>query len=116
MNVENRVGKVEEAIGIMKDLLINHSERLEGYFNALNRERRERNDAFDRERQERNDAFDRERQEREESRRDFEFKLNALIDSQIRTEAELIEVKESIIKLQQASESQLQRIENIESK
>lgn len=46
MSLESRVGKIEEAIGIMKDLLVSHDERLEDYFNALNRERQERLDVF----------------------------------------------------------------------
>ena len=45
----------EEAVLIMKDLLISHEERLENYFDALN-----------------------------ESRQDFDFKMNALINAQIR--------------------------------
>ncbi len=80
MSLEQRVDKVEEAISIMKTLLVSHDERLENYLKALN-----------------------------QTREDFEFKLNALIDSQIRTEAELIELKE-------ASQSQLNRIENLENK
>ncbi len=93
MSLESRVGKIEDVISIMKDLLVSHDERLEDYFNALNRER----------------------QEREESRKDFDFKLNALIDSQIKTEAEIIEIKESIIELRQISGSALERIERLES-
>ncbi len=93
MSVESRIGKIEDVISIMKDLLVSHDGRLEDYFNALNRER----------------------QEREESRKDFDFKLNALIDSQIKTEAEIIEIKESIIELKQISSSALNRIERLES-
>jgi septal ring factor EnvC (AmiA/AmiB activator) len=104
MSLDSRVGKIEEAMSIMKDLLVSHDERLENYFNALNRER-----------QERLDGLNQERQEREESRRDFDFKLNALIDSQIKTEAEIIEIKESIIELRQISGSALERIERLES-
>ena len=104
MSLESRIGKIEDVLGIMKDLLVSHDERLEGYFNALNHER-----------QERLDALNQERQEREESRKDFEFKLNALIDSQIKTEAELIEIKESIIELRRISGSALERIERLES-
>ena len=104
MSLDSRVGKIEEAISIMKDLLVRHDERLENYFNALNRER-----------QERLDGLNQERQEREESRRDFDYKLNALIDSQIKTEAEIIEIKESIIELRQISGSALERIERLES-
>ncbi|HXH70508.1 MAG TPA: hypothetical protein VNI60_09280 [Pyrinomonadaceae bacterium] len=93
MSLESRVGKIEDVISLMKDLLVSHDERLEDYFNALNRER----------------------QERDESRKDFDFKLNALIDSQIKTEAEIIEIKESIIELRQISGSALERIERLES-
>lgn len=77
---EERIGRVEEAIVILKDLVVNHDERLDDYFRALR-----------------------------ESREDFEFKMNALIDSQIRTEAELIE-------LRRISESHSRRIENLENK
>ena len=66
MSLENRVDKIEEAILIMKDLPVSHNDRLDDYYKAL-----------------------------EESRKDFEFKLNALIDSQIRSESELIELKEA---------------------
>jgi len=94
MNVEERVGRVEEAILIMKDLLVSHNERLDDYFTALNRER----------------------VEREESRRDFDFKMNALISSQMLNETEIREVKNSIDGLKEASKSQLGRIENLENK
>jgi len=94
MNVEERVGRVEEAILIMKDLLVSHNERLDDYFTALNRER----------------------VEREESRRDFDFKMNALIGSQMLNETEIREVKDSINGLKEASKSQLGRIENLENK
>lgn len=39
MNLENRISVVEEAIIIMKDLLVSHDDRLESYFNALTSER-----------------------------------------------------------------------------
>ncbi len=97
MSLESRVGKIEEAISIMKDLLVSHDERLEGYFNALNRER-----------QERLDAFNQERQEREESRKDFEFKLNALVDAQINNQDQIRE-------LRKASNSILKRVEKLEN-
>lgn len=80
MSLEERMGHVEDAILAMKDLLVSHDDRLEGYFNALER-----------------------------SREDFEFKVNALVDSQVKTEAEVIELKE-------ASRSQLTRIEKLENK
>lgn len=87
MGLEERVDRVEEAILIMKDLLVSHNERLESYFFALENERHAR----------------------EESRIDFDFKLNALIDAQIRNEAEIAELKD-------ASKSQLGRIEKLENK
>lgn len=87
MNVEERVKLVEEAILILKDLNINHSERLDNYFRAL-----------------------------KESREDFDFKMNALINSQILNETEIREVKDSIAGLKEASKSQLERIENLENK
>ena len=80
MGDEERIKRVEEAIVIMKDLLVSHNERLEDYFRALH-----------------------------ESREDFNFKLNALIDAQIKNEVGIRELKE-------ASQSQLQRIENLENK
>jgi uncharacterized protein with FMN-binding domain len=49
-----------------------------------------------------------ERQEREESRRDFDFKLKALIDAQIRNQDEISELKE-------VSKSILKRVENLEN-
>jgi hypothetical protein len=86
MSLENRVSVVEEAILIMKDLLVSHDERLENYFNALNVERNER----------------------EESRKDFDFKLNALIDAQIRNQDEISELKE-------VSKLILKRVERLEN-
>lgn len=80
MSVEDRVKRVEEAILLLKDLNINHSERLDDYFRALR-----------------------------ESREDFDFKMNALINAQIQNEAEISQLKE-------ASQSQLKRIENLENK
>ena len=94
MSVEKRLETVEDAILIMKDLLVSHNERLENYFFALEKAR----------------------QEREASNKDFNFKLNALIDAQIRNETEIDKVKESIEKLSEASHSQLHRIEKLENK
>ncbi|MCY7346964.1 MAG: hypothetical protein LH614_12185 [Pyrinomonadaceae bacterium] len=79
MSLENRMSVVEEAILIMKDLLVSHDERLEKYFYALN-----------------------------ESRQDFDFKMNALIDAQIRNQDEIGELKE-------ASKSTLKRVEKLEN-
>ena len=86
MSDEERIKHVEEAIVIMKDLLVRHEGRLDGI-----------------------------QTEQKEDRDNFNFKLNALIDSQIRTEAELIEIKESIKELRNASQTQLQRIERLEN-
>jgi len=80
MSLEERVGRIEDVILVMRDLLVSHDDRLESYFGALER-----------------------------SREEFEFKVNALVDSQIKTEAEVIALKE-------ASRSQLTRIENLENK
>ena len=87
MSLEKGMDKVEEAVLIMKDLLVSHDERLEDYFKVL-----------------------------QESREDFNFKLNALIDAQMRNETGIDKVKESIEKLSEASQSQLQRIENLENR
>ena len=87
MSLEKGMDKVEEAVLIMKDLLVSHDERLENYFKVL-----------------------------QESREDFNFKLNALIDAQMRNETGIDKVKESIEKLSEASQSQLQRIENLENR
>jgi hypothetical protein len=97
MSLENRISVVEEAIIIMKDLLVSHDERLESYFNALNSERSEREN-----------ALNAERTAREESRKDFDFKLNALIDAQIRNQDEISGLKE-------ASKSILKRVEGLEN-
>ncbi len=94
MTDEERIKHVEEAVLIMKDLLLRHEERLDKH-------------------QEDNQN---EKNERLESRKDFDFKFNALIDSQIRSESEIIEIKESIKELKEVSQSQLKRIENLENK
>jgi hypothetical protein len=78
-------------------LLVSHDERLESYFNALNSERSEREN-----------ALNAERTAREESRKDFDFKLNALIDAQIRNQDEISGLKE-------ASKSILKRVEGLEN-
>ncbi len=86
MDVENRVKLIEEAIVIMKNLIIRHDERL-----------------------------DKSKEERKASNEDFNFKMNALIDSQIRNETEFSAVKDSIIELRKLSESNIKRIENLEN-
>lgn len=78
MSDEERIKRVEEDILIMKDAIVNHSEMLEDFFKALR-----------------------------ESREDFDFKLNALIDTQIRNENDIRGLKE-------ASQAQLKRIEILE--
>ena len=80
MSLAGKVNKIEEAILIMKDLLVSHNDRLDDYYKAL-----------------------------EDSREDFEFKMNALIDSQMRNESEIRELKE-------ASQSHLKRIVTLENK
>ena len=80
MSLENRTTAVEKAVLTLEKLVISHDERLEDYYKAL-----------------------------EESRRDFEFKMNALIDSQTRTEAEIRELKET-------SNSTLKRLDRLERK
>ena len=87
MDIEKRVKMIEEAIMLMKDLIIRHDERLDTFQTEIR-----------------------------ESREDFNFKMNALIDAQIRNEAEFKEVKESIVDLRDVSKSALQRIENLENK
>ena len=76
---EERVKLIEEAILLMKDLLVNHNGRLDDYHKAIR-----------------------------ESREDFDFKMNALIDAQMKNESEIAELKD-------ASRSQLTRIEKLES-
>ena len=79
MENEERFKRIEEAILTMRDLVISDDERLEDYFRALR-----------------------------DSREDFNFKLNALIDAQMRNETEIRELKE-------ASKSHLERIEKLEN-
>ena len=75
--LEEKVNKIEEAILIMKNLLASHDDqRMENYFHDLR-----------------------------ESRKDFELKMNALINAQIKNKAEIGVLKE-------ASRSPLNRIEN----
>jgi len=86
MTDEERIKRVEEAVLIMKDLLLRHEgrhdehdEKLRAFYKAM-----------------------------EDSRENFDFKLNALIDAQIRNESD-------IAKLKEASQAQLKRIENLEN-
>lgn len=102
---ENRTKMIEQAILQMKDLVIRHEERLDDFSQTIR-----------------------------ESREDFNFKLNAAIDLQMENEVGLREtrkelkesinelresigeLKESTTELRRASESQLTRIEKLESK
>lgn len=86
---------------LMQKLVVSHDERLENFLYAL----------------------DRERQEREEANKDFNFKLNALIDAQMRNEIGIDKLKQSseMLKeaskeLKEASATQLKRIEKLENK
>ncbi len=76
--MEEPVSRIEKAIILMQDLLLRHEERI--------------------------DTFD---VDFKRSREDFEFKMNALIDAQIKNET-------GIEKLREASQSQLNRIERLE--
>ncbi len=93
MTDEERFKKLEEAVLLMKDLVVRHEQRLD----------------------ENNFEIRSEKIEREESRKDFDFKLNALIDSQIRSESEIIEIKEAIKEMKEVSQSHQRRIENLEN-
>ena len=94
MEIEERVKLVEEAVLLMKDLLLSHNGRLDDYHKAF-----------------------------KESREDFDFKLNALIDSQMKNESDLLilrettgELERSTSALRDASQAQLTRIEHLESR
>ena len=86
MSDEERIQRVEEAVLTTKDLLLRDEERLDDHNEKLR-------------------AF---HKAMEDSLEDFNFKLNALIDAQIRNESD-------IAKLKDASESQLKRIEKLEN-
>jgi methyl-accepting chemotaxis protein len=93
MSLEQRVDRIEDTILVMKDLLVSHNERLGDYFRAMN-----------------------------EFREEFQFKMNAVINAQLKNETEIAELKDSIIELRksttelkEASQSQLHRIERLEN-
>ena len=71
MTTEERVTLIEEAILLMKDLLISHNGRLDDYHEKF-----------------------------QQSRLDFEFKMNAVIDAQLKNESEISDLKESTRKLE----------------
>ncbi|MBA2621404.1 MAG: hypothetical protein H0U87_09410, partial [Acidobacteria bacterium] len=70
MSVVERGSRVEEAILILRDLNLNHNVRLDDYFRALR-----------------------------ESREDFDFKMNAVIDAQMQNEIDIRELKDSVIEV-----------------
>lgn len=100
---ENRTKLIEQAILQMKDLVIRHEERLDNHNERL-------------------DSHDDFSKSIRESREDFNFKLNAVIDLQLENEVGLRKLKASsekewgaVKELRRASESQLTRIEKLES-
>ena len=76
--MEERVSRIEKAMVLMQELIVRHEERIDTFDVNFNR-----------------------------SREDFEFKMNALIDAQLKNETE-------IEKLREVSLSQLNRIERLE--
>ena len=80
MATEERVKRIEKAMVLMQELVVRHEERI--------------------------DTFD---ADFKRSREDFEFKLNALIDAQLKNE-------EGIRELREASSAQLHRIERLETR
>ena len=86
MNADDRQDALEQAVLAMKELVLRHEERL---------------DTFDAD-------FAR-------SRQDFDFKLNALIDAQLKNEEGIAELRRSIGELRDESRSHLTRIEKLES-
>ena len=112
MTDEERFKRIEEAIILMKDLLVSHENRLDGHGQRLDdyyKAMRESREDFNFKINALTDAQIRNETETLESREDFNFKLNALIDLQMSNEMEVRELKE-------ASKSQLTRIERIENK
>lgn len=103
METEDRVKLIEDAILLMKTLVLRHEERLDDFDEELRKSRAE---------------FD---EKLRTSREDFDFKMNAVIDSQIRTESSTSKLEASTAKLEastsnlkDASRSQLKRIERLE--
>ena len=89
MGDEERFKRIEEAIIIMKDLLVSHEDRLDGdgqrledYYKAMRQSRED----FEFKLNALTDAQIRNETEMQESREDFNFKLNALIDLQMSNE------------------------------
>ena len=70
MNDQDKIQKVEEAILVMKDLLFNHYNHFEDYLSALEMNGKSGKNLAN-----------------------FDFKLNALIDSQIKNEIDIRNLK-----------------------
>jgi len=85
METEERLKQIEKAVLLMQELVLSHEDRL--------------------------DTF---RDDMRLAREDFEFKLNALIDAQIKNEEGFTSLRTSIAELRDESKSQLSRIERLE--
>ena len=92
MTTEDRVNRMEDVIVLLKDLIVRHEERLDTH-------------------EERLYTFD---TDFKRSREDFEFKMNALIDAQLKNEEGFAELRKSIGELRDESRSQVKRIEKLE--
>ena len=101
MENEERFKKIEEAILLMKELVVRHEDRIDEHAKKLDDHDKKLSDFY---------------KAMEVSREDFNFKLNALIDAQMRNEVDIAELKESSKELNEASKSQLKRIEKLENK
>lgn len=101
MSLEKKVDRIEDAILMMKDLLLRHKERLDNHDNIMTDHDEMMGNHL-------KIMVDHEQKMRdfyaalEESRKDFDFKMNALIDSKIREEIKVTSLET--------------RIENIENK
>lgn len=112
MNIEERVGKVEKRVGRiekrddlieqailqMRDLLISHDNRLEDYYKAL----RESREEFIFKMNALVDAQVKGEDDMRRSREDFNFKMNAVVDAQVKGEADTRELRESIQELRKS--------------
>lgn len=78
MNLEKKVDRIEEAILVMKELVLRHEERLDEHNQKMS------------------DFY----KALEDSRKDFDFKINALIDSEIRKEMEITNLEKRIENLE----------------
>ena len=92
MNVEDSVNRMEDVIVLLKDLIVRHEDRLDNH-------------------EERHNWFE---TDLKRSREDFDFKMNALIDAQLKNEEGVAELRKSIGELRDESRSQVKRIERLE--